>query len=77
MYNDDFTAMEFVVQVLTTVFHKSAEEAEAIMLQAHQKHSAVVGIYTYDIAMTKIQKATRMAREAGYPLRFNMLPVKD
>lgn len=61
IYNDDFTTMEFVVKVLTTVFYKSSVEAETLMLQVHKSNSAVVGIYSYDIAHSKVQKATRMA----------------
>ena len=48
IYNDDFTTMEFVVKILTTIFFKSAAEAETLMLQVHKSQSAVVGIYTYD-----------------------------
>lgn len=77
IYNDDFTTMEFVVIVLTTVFFKSPAEAEALMLQVHKKQSAVVGIYTYDIAQSKVQKATRMAREEGFPLRLTMTPEEE
>ena len=57
IYNDDFTTMEFVVKVLTTVFYKSSVEAETLMLQVHKSNSAVVGIYSYDIAHSKVQKA--------------------
>ena len=60
IYNDDFTTMEFVVKILTTVFYKSTAEAEALMMQVHKSQSAVVGIYTYDIAQSKVQKATRI-----------------
>lgn len=77
IHNDDFTTMDFVVQILTTVFHKSALEAEMIMQKTHHENSAVAGIYTYDIAMTKVQKATGMARKAGFPLRLSMLPVDE
>ena len=56
IYNDDFTTMEFVVKILTTIFFKSAAEAETLMLQVHKSQSAVVGIYTYDIAQSKVQK---------------------
>lgn len=59
--------MEFVVKVLTTVFYKSSVEAETLMLQVHKSNSAVVGIYSYDIAHSKVQKATRMARNEGFP----------
>jgi len=74
IYNDDFTTMEFVVMILTTVFLKSQPEAEALMLQVHHSSKAVVGIYTYDIALSKVQKATRMAHDAGYPLRLTCEP---
>ena len=59
--------MEFVVKVLTTVFYKSSVEAETLMLQVHKSNSAVVGIYSYDIAHSKVQKATRMARNERFP----------
>ena len=74
IYNDDFTTMEFVVKVLTTVFYKSSVEAETLMLQVHKSNSAVVGIYSYDIAHSKVQKATRMARNEGFPLRLTVTP---
>ena len=70
IYNDDFTTMEFVVEVLIQVFFKSKTEAEQLMLQVHHSDKAVVGIYSYDIAMSKVKKATAMAREAGFPLRL-------
>ena len=74
IYNDDFTTMEFVVKVLVTVFFKSEAEAEALMLKVHHSDKAVVGIYTYDIAVSKVRKATTMAREAGFPLRLTYEP---
>lgn len=72
IYNDDFTTMEFVV--LTSVFFKSAEEAEALMLAVHKSGSAVVGIYSYDVAISKVRKATMMAREENFPLRLECKP---
>ena len=72
IYNDDFTTMEFVVMILKQVFLKSEEEAQALMLQVHHSDKAVVGIYSYDIAMSKARKATTMAREQGYPLRLTV-----
>lgn len=74
IYNDDFTTMEFVVLVLTSVFFKSAEEAEALMLTVHKSGSAVVGIYSYDMAISKVRKATMMAREEKFPLRLECKP---
>ena len=74
IYNDDFTTMEFVVKVLKQVFFKSQEDAERLMLQVHHSDKAVVGIYTYDVAVSKVQKATAMAREEGFPLRLTYEP---
>lgn len=69
LYNDDFTTMEFVVELLKKVFHKSETEAETLMLQVHHAGEAVVGVYSYDIAVTKVDEATKMARAAEFPLR--------
>lgn len=74
IHNDDFTTMEFVVKILTTVFYKSTIEAESLMLMVHKSQSTTVGIYSYDIAKTKIAKATSMARDEGFPLRLSMAP---
>lgn len=74
IYNDDFTSMEFVVKILMEVFFKSQAEAVSLMLQVHHSDKAVVGIYSYDIAVSKVQKATRMAREEGFPLRLTYEP---
>jgi len=74
IYNDDFTTMEFVVTVLMQVFFKSEAEAQTLMLQVHHSDKAVVGIYTYDIAVSKVQKATQMARDEGFPLRLSCEP---
>lgn len=67
-HNDDFTTFEFVIGVLKIIFHKSSEEAERLTLAVDQHGKAVVGIYSYDMAITKIRKATIMAREQDYPL---------
>ena len=77
IYNDDFTTMEFVVMILIQVFFKSQAEAETLMLQVHHADKAVVGIYSYDVAVSKVRKATNMAREAGFPLRLTIEPEKD
>ena len=74
IHNDDFTTMEFVVMVLKEVFFLSEENAQALMLKVHHSSKAVVGVYTYDIAMSKAHKATNMAREQGYPLRLTVDP---
>ena len=77
IYNDDFTTMDFVVRILTQVFFKSEAEAQALMLQVHHSDKAVVGIYSYDVATSKVRKATSMAREAGFPLRLTVEPEKE
>lgn len=77
IHNDDFTTMEFVVEVLKTVFFLSNEKAEELMLQVHHSNKAVVGIYTYDIAVSKANKATNMAREKGFPLRLTVEPEEE
>lgn len=74
-HNDDFTTMEFVVMVLAVVFHKSEADAERIMLDVHRHGQGVAGIYTYDIAVTKAQKATQMARNEDFPLRISIQPI--
>jgi len=74
IYNDDFTTMNFVVKVLVQVFFKSEEEANTLMLKVHRSDKAVVGVYSYDMAVSKVRKATTMAREAGFPLRLSAEP---
>ena len=74
IYNDDFTPMGFVVYILTEVFYLDEETAETLMLQVHHSDKAVVGVYSYDIAMSKAQKATEMARQSEYPLRLTVEP---
>lgn len=70
--NDDYTSMEFVVDVLINIFHKSYEEAENIMLEVHKKDKGVCGVYTHEIAETKIMQVHKKARENGFPLRAEM-----
>ena len=67
MYNDDFTPMDFVVNILIEVFRKTEQEAMAIMLAIHKGTKEVVGEYYYDIAKTRVDICTRRAREEGYP----------
>ena len=74
IHNDDFTTMEFVVMILMTVFHKSETEAQTLMLKVHHSDKAVVGIYTYDMAVTKTNRAKQMAEDAGFPLRLSYEP---
>ncbi len=74
IHNDDFTTMEFVVMILIRVFHKSETEAQTLMLKVHHSDKAVVGIYTYDMAVTKTNRAKQMAEDAGFPLRLSYEP---
>ena len=72
MYNDDFTPMDVVVEILIDVFRKNYEEAVAIMMTVHKGQRAVVGVYSYDIAMTKAARAVKIEREQGYPFRVEV-----
>jgi len=67
-HNDDYTTMEFVVDALIRFFHKSQAEATHIMLTVHKKGSGVAGIYTRDVAETKVEQVMDHAREFGMPL---------
>jgi len=68
LHNDDYTTMEFVVEILMDIFHKSLVEAEQIMFNIHRVGKAVCGIYTYDIAQTKVYQVKQLARKSGFPL---------
>jgi len=68
LHNDDYTTMEFVIGILMRIFHKSMIESEKIMLKIHNSGKGVCGIYTYEIAQTKVYQVRRLARESGYPL---------
>ena len=72
IHNDDFTTKAFVVEVLMTVFGKSIESATEIMWRAHRRGTAVCGVYALEVAETKINIVTTMAREAGFPLQLSM-----
>lgn len=72
MINDDFTTMEFVVEILVEIFHKDPVSAEAIMLGVHKNGRAVVGKYPYDIAITRVGNALARAKEEGYPFRMTV-----
>lgn len=75
LHNDDFTTMEFVVKILTTIFRKSEEDANRLMLKVHREGRAVAGTYSLDIAQSKAQKATTMARMENFPLRLTVEPA--
>ncbi len=73
-HNDDYTTMEFVIMVLMQFFQKSETEATFLMLTVHKKGSAVAGVYTRDVAESKVQKVTEFAREHGMPLLVTAEP---
>ncbi|MBF0608019.1 MAG: ATP-dependent Clp protease adapter ClpS [Candidatus Magnetobacterium sp. LHC-1] len=70
--NDDYTTMEFVVNVLETIFHKTSAEATQLMLQIHRSGSGLCGIYTRDIAETKVAAVHEMAKNNEFPLKCVM-----
>lgn len=72
LLNDDVTSMDFVVDVLTQIFHHSAQSAIALMLKVHNKGSAVCGVYIKEIALSKQNEVRKAAISAGYPLRVNI-----
>ncbi len=72
LHNDDYTTMEFVVEVLIYVFHKSVEDAMRIMLNVHRNGIGVCGVYTFEVAETKVKTVEALARENGYPLKCSM-----
>ena len=74
MHNDDFTTMEFVVMMLKTVFFKDEATAEKLMLTVHKEGQAQIGLYTYDVAVSKCQKAMRLARDNGFPFKLTWEP---
>lgn len=76
MINDDYTPMEFVVEVLQVFFGKTGEQATEIMLAVHNKGLAVCGIYTKDIAETKAAFVNDYARECQYPLLCEVVPAE-
>ncbi|MFZ1984837.1 MAG: ATP-dependent Clp protease adaptor ClpS [Desulfatitalea sp.] len=74
LHNDDFTTKEFVVQILVAVFHKLLPEATQLMWQVHRHGKGVAGVFTREIAETKVAAVTTLAREAQFPLKVTMEP---
>ncbi len=69
IHNDHYTAMDFVIEVLMRVFNKPAAEATKIMMDVHKRGHGACGVYTFDIAVTKVNRVHAMAKSRGYPLK--------
>ncbi len=74
LFNDDYTRMEFVVEILEQIFAKGPAEATQLMLQIHRSGQGIAGIYVLEVAETKVSAVHRVAEERGYPLRAGMEP---
>jgi ATP-dependent Clp protease adaptor protein ClpS len=74
LHNDDYTTMEFVIHVLQAVFNKETAEANELMLQVHHNGFCVAGVYTHEIAETKVSTVEQMAKAAEYPFLCTMEP---
>lgn len=72
LLNDDYTTMDFVVEVLETVFHKSPAESFRIMMQVHTQGKGLCGVYTFEVAETKVEAVHDLARQHGFPLRASL-----
>lgn len=72
LHNDDYTTMQFVVDVLEGIFHKSPAEAHRIMMHVHTRGHGVCGHYTHDVAETKVVQVHDQARREGFPLRASV-----
>lgn len=74
LHNDDYTTMEFVVAVLTTVFHHGEAMAHTIMMHVHKNGVGIAGVYTLEVAETKVQKTVELARKNEFPLECSIEP---
>jgi ATP-dependent Clp protease adaptor protein ClpS len=72
LLNDDYTTMEFVVQILMVVFHKPVAEATRVMLHVHRRGAGECGVYPFEVAETKVETVHAIAREHGFPLKCVM-----
>ncbi len=74
LLNDDYTTMDFVVEVLETVFHKRPAEAHRVMMLVHTQGRGVCGVYPFEIAETKVDAVQSLARQHGFPLQATLEP---
>src|SRR4051812_46537314 len=77
LLNDDYTTMEFVVALLIHVFHHDESSAQAIMLHIHTSGVGIAGVYTYEVAETKVAMVMELAEKAEFPLQCTMEPADD
>ncbi len=75
LHNDDYTSMEFVIAVLMQVFRKTEEESTEIMLKVHNEGVGVCGVYTAEVAETRVEMVKQLAKQAGYPLKCTIEEV--
>lgn len=72
LLNDDYTSMDFVVDILMKIFRRNFQDAHAIMIEVHQKGRGLCGVYPYEVAETKVHQVGTLARENGFPLKAIM-----
>lgn len=77
LHNDDYTTRDFVVEVLRSVFHKSEEAAVEIMILVHTRGVGLAGVYTFEIAETKVATVQELARQREFPLRLSLEPEPE
>ena len=76
LHNDDYTTMDFVVDILMSIFRKTAEQATEIMLSVHRNGTGVAGVYPLEIAETKVMAVRTRAKQAEFPLRCTLEEVR-
>ncbi len=77
LHNDDYTTQDFVVWILETIFHKAPAEALVVMMNVHRSGLGIAGVYTHDVAATKVQTTRTLAEQHEFPLLVTMEPDPD
>ena len=72
LHNDDYSTMDFVIEVLISIFHRPAADATRIMLDVHKKGMGICGVYTYDIASTRVARVHQLAKKREFPLKCSL-----